>query len=980
MKIKTTNFLISLLLCFVFAGVQTFAQNIIFIANADREADNIEFLERQGFNVTKFWPTDDIRNAGPDTIDMLNAADLVIIGRSGPSTSFQEEKKVWNDSITAPLMLICQWKSRSSRLNWFESTAAYHENAGPPVAYAKIADPTDPIFANATIAADSTMGYSFPQHDFIRVDSVINGEIVATYNDNSILIARWDADEEFYPDAGDSAAGPRTYFGYGNDDGKVDNPDFFKLTRDAKAVFLAEVCRMMGIAIQAPVFANIDYRVLMVTDEDMRDSLQIEFLEDEGYSVDVWEVARLGSEPQSTLDMINARDLVVIGRAPHSSNFQQGIDKYTWNKKVQVPVVLNSQWIARNSRLNWLNSGDAYHVEGIWDTIQAKILDPTDAIFGDITVPPADSIVGWSEQPEDLIRLDTTTNATILVTAADTNGVLVARIDPCVVFYPGAAVTEKAAAPRTYFGFGNDNLGWPNFFPLTDDAKTVYADEINRLIFDPYTVCTDYPSDDATLSSLTVDVGTMTPAFDAAVTEYMVIVPQGTDSVLITAVANDVNADTVTGTGYVKMGDGMVSAPVKVIAEDTYTSITYTLTLQTELIIDGAMGEGEWDWVEAMPVEKLLNVSNIADENDYSLYFKMLWSDDALYLLIDVIDDIVYLGNTNVYMDDNIEIYFDMNNSKIEKWPRDRGWASRPWDQMDDNDMQLRIQPTEDAVLYESNLFGTTVPNTVVNGITFAHAETEGTGYVFEMMLDFDSLAIGYSGFVAQEGTEIGFDIDGSDNDGDPDARDELGWSADRQLIYTDAGLWGTLEFNADGTVTQILDEEAPSAPRNLAAEASGMNVTLSWDPSSDNIIVDEYHIYVEGVKIDSVMAKETDNEVTVDVTGHVPGGTYEVTVTGVDPSDNEGDADTTEVTVTGIEEAIVSYSIYPVPASDILIVENTDLIESIEVFDLVGQSVMNVTVKAKYIELKTSNLKPGVYVIKLHTAGEVYSEQLLIK
>jgi hypothetical protein len=980
MKIKTTNFLISLLLCFVFAGVQTFAQNIIFIANADREADNIEFLERQGFNVTKFWPTDDIRNAGPDTIDMLNAADLVIIGRSGPSTSFQEEKKVWNDSITAPLMLICQWKSRSSRLNWFESTAAYHENAGPPVAYAKIADPTDPIFANATIAADSTMGYSFPQHDFIRVDSVINGEIVATYNDNSILIARWDADEEFYPDAGDSAAGPRTYFGYGNDDGKVDNPDFFKLTRDAKAVFLAEVCRMMGIAIQAPVFANIDYRVLMVTDADMRDSLQIEFLEDEGYSVDVWEVARLGSEPQSTLDMINARDLVVIGRAPHSSNFQQGIDKYTWNKKVQVPVVLNSQWIARNSRLNWLNSGNAYHVEGIWDTIQAKILDPTDAIFGDITVPPADSIVGWSEQPEDLIRLDTTTNATILVTAADTNGVLVARIDPCVVFYPGAAVTEKAAAPRTYFGFGNDNLGWPNFFPLTDDAKTVYADEINRLIFDPYTVCTDYPADDATLSSLTVDVGTMTPAFDAAVTEYMVIVPQGTDSVLITAVANDVNADTVTGTGYVKMGDGMVSAPVKVIAEDTYTSITYTLTLQTELIIDGVIGEGEWDWVEAMPVEKLLNVSNIADENDYSLYFKMLWSDDALYLLIDVIDDIVYLGNTNVYMDDNIEIYFDMNNSKIEKWPRNLGWASRPWDQMDDNDMQLRIQPTEDAVLYESNLFGTTIPNPVVNGITFAHAETEGTGYVFEMMLDFDSLAIGYSGFVAQEGTEIGFDIDGSDNDGDPDARDELGWSADRQLIYTDAGLWGTLEFNADGTVTQILDEEAPSAPRNLAAEASGMNVTLSWDPSSDNIIVDEYHIYVEGVKIDSVPAEETDNEVTVDVTGHVPGGTYEVTVTGVDPSDNEGDADTTEVTVTGIEEAIVSYSIYPVPASDILIVENTDLIESIEVFDLVGQSVMNVTVKAKYIELKTSNLKPGVYVIKLHTAGEVYSEQLLIK
>ena len=81
----------------------------------------MNFLEKNGFNVEHFWPGDDIALAGQDTIDMLNASDLIIIGRSGPSTNFEAEKGVWN-GLTTPTVLICQWKSRSSRLNWFEST------------------------------------------------------------------------------------------------------------------------------------------------------------------------------------------------------------------------------------------------------------------------------------------------------------------------------------------------------------------------------------------------------------------------------------------------------------------------------------------------------------------------------------------------------------------------------------------------------------------------------------------------------------------------------------------------------------------------------------------------------------------------------------------------------------------------------------------------------------------------------------------
>jgi hypothetical protein len=959
----------------MFSAAQTIAQDIIFITPDQREAENIAFLERQGFNVIPFWLPNRISTAGQDTIDMLNAADLVIIGRSGPSSNFQQDadRIAWN-AITAPVMLICQWKARSSRLRWFNSTDSYHEDQAPPIAYGKVADPTDPIFANANVAADSTIDwFSPPPHDFIRIrptTTTTNAEIVATYNDSSILIARFAPNVRFYPETPDSAAGPRTYMGIGNDN--LGWPNFFPFTKNAKAVYLAEICRMMGIPVQEPVFAPIDYDIVFAS-PDERDSTYINILTAEGYNVTKWYATALSTEPVETIDMLNRSDLIIIGRSPASSNFT-GANKYAWNKKIQVPVILTTQWAARNTRINWFESGNCVHYDADPDTVVAKILDPSDPVFADVTID-ADSMIAWSTAPEDAILVDSAINGTVLATY-DTNAILFARFDPCVEFYPGAGPTEKAAAPRTFFGMGNDNVGWPHFFTLTDEAKPILLAEVARLVALDYTVCTDYPSDDVTLASLTVDVGELVPAFDPAVTEYKVIVPQGTDSVLVSAVANDAGAS-VAGTGKVGVAGGITTKAITVTAADTYTKLTYNVTLQTAIVIDGAIGAGEWDRAEAMPVEKEIDVPNIADENDYSLYFKMLWSDAALYLLLDVTDDAVFLGHVNVYQDDNIEIYFDMNNSKIQKWPRSKGWSTRPWTQMDDNDMQLRIQPTVADVLYESNLFGTTVPNTVVNGIVLAQTSS-ATGYIFEMMFDFDSLAVGYPEFVAAEGTEIGFDIDASDNDDNPSYRDQLGWNTDNELIYTDACLWGTLRFNADGTVTRILDTEAPTAPTNLAASVVGTKVTLTWDASTDNIIVNEYFIYVAGVQMGTVMAKETGNGGTLSVS--VPAGTYPVGISAVDPSGNESAQSIINITITGIDEKTVSYSIYPVPASDMLIVENAGLIERIEVFDMVGQSVMDVVVNAPCVKLNTSGLKSGVYIMKLHTAGEVFTEQIVIE
>lgn len=89
----------------------------------------------------------------------------------------------------------------------------------------------------------------------------------------------------------------------------------------------------------------------------------------------------------------------------------------------------------------------------------------------------------------------------------------------------------------------------------------------------------DYtPSESANnaLSTLTVSAGTLTPAFDPAVTEYTLSLPQGTEKLTLTATPSDSKA-TVQGGGEVTLQPGENKLSLVVTAENGDTK-TYTIT------------------------------------------------------------------------------------------------------------------------------------------------------------------------------------------------------------------------------------------------------------------------------------------------------------------------------------------------------------------------------------------------------------------
>lgn len=95
---------------------------------------------------------------------------------------------------------------------------------------------------------------------------------------------------------------------------------------------------------------------------------------------------------------------------------------------------------------------------------------------------------------------------------------------------------------------------------------------------DDFDNATPGKSSNNALSSLTVSAGTLTPAFDPAITEYTLSLPSRSDRLTITANPSDSRA-TVQGDGDISLQDGETSLSVVVTAEDG-SAKAYTITVQ----------------------------------------------------------------------------------------------------------------------------------------------------------------------------------------------------------------------------------------------------------------------------------------------------------------------------------------------------------------------------------------------------------------
>ncbi len=233
-------------------------------------------------------------------------------------------------------------------------------------------------------------------------------------------------------------------------------------------------------------------------------------------------------------------------------------------------------------------------------------------------------------------------------------------------------------------------------------------------------------------------------------------------------------------------------ASVRVNVVNTYKIFKTGSPITIDGVVDPAWSHAS---VLSVAATKLLTgtVSNAADLSGNA---KVLWDDTYLYLLADVSDESKVNESTNIYDDDGVEFYVDINNDKASTYGANDVQYTFGWD----NGTTVGVLPSGRST----------------TGITYSAVPRTG-GYIVEARIPWTTL----QGTPAI-GQLLGMDFMINDDD-DNGARDgKLSWNASTDDAWQDPSLFGTAILQG------LLPCTTPAPPAVTATLAYCQNATAS--------------------------------------------------------------------------------------------------------------------------------------------------------
>ncbi|WP_010180706.1 sugar-binding protein [Aquimarina agarilytica] len=180
-------------------------------------------------------------------------------------------------------------------------------------------------------------------------------------------------------------------------------------------------------------------------------------------------------------------------------------------------------------------------------------------------------------------------------------------------------------------------------------------------------------------------------------------------------------------------------------------------------IIDGRNN----DWpLNSLSIENQI----VGTSSNQKSQFQTKWDSEYLYILVDVVDDILQNDSEKPYQDDSVEIYIDGDNSKSSSY--------------DQNDHQLIFEYNNQNVYhYPANQQNPT-------GVTFAQTKTN-SGYMIEA-----KIAWSFIGLNPNTGNRLGLDIHINDDDDGGDRDRKTAWNANQDIAWKDTSVFGSLQLD----------------------------------------------------------------------------------------------------------------------------------------------------------------------------------------
>ncbi|MCD4788880.1 MAG: T9SS type A sorting domain-containing protein, partial [Bacteroidales bacterium] len=141
-------------------------------------------------------------------------------------------------------------------------------------------------------------------------------------------------------------------------------------------------------------------------------------------------------------------------------------------------------------------------------------------------------------------------------------------------------------------------------------------------------------------------------------------------------------------------------------------------------------------------------------------------------------------------------------------------------------------------------------------------------------------------------------------------------------------------------------------------------DVTLTWDAPAACLAPDGYNVFRDGSQVNTSLVTELTY---VDLA--LTAGFYEYYVVAVYYFGESASSNPAYVLITGIEEPDADmFRIFPNPATDLVNVNSTYEIKTIQVLNNIGQVVIDEEVNTMNYKFNVSTFERGIYYIKLDT------------
>ena len=255
--------------------------------------------------------------------------------------------------------------------------------------------------------------------------------------------------------------------------------------------------------------------------------------------------------------------------------------------------------------------------------------------------------------------------------------------------------------------------------------------------------------------------------------------------------------------------------------------------------IDG-FAEDIWNHesIQLLSAENTL-VGNGLNPQDLSGTAKMIWDNSNIYLLAEITDDSFQNDGPATYEDDNVEFYFDTNNSKGASYDADDVQFSFAWNDGDNVGVLPSGRSSE--------------------GINYVIAENS-SGYLLEAAVPWNTIQA-----IPAEGMKIGFEfmINDDDDGGSRDAK--LSWNATEDQAWQNASLFGTivLKGNPPAEVLGTLKDE-------------NTGISVYPNPAHDILKVEgfskEFNYQIRDLNGKTIMKGDTTNAISI---GGLKSGIY---------------------------------------------------------------------------------------------------------